>query len=247
MEKLIEIIQKHYTIVSIEEIEKNDPMYQALFFLYDTLKNKEVFLPLVIANALICYQLSSNGESYWEEFAKEAAKYEFQKLRDVYLFFIDFLPRSQWNKRLWETKIERLKKLDHFLGNFYYKQKFYSKNLIKFQKDIAKAMIQTPSAKTIVFSVKMFWYGSRIRFQEFIPFPREIPIPIDSRLQLIFEHTQKDESENIESFYQKLSERLDIAPLHLDAILWLNHKFIIEKVLQWLSEKVETDIGFEEA
>jgi len=35
---------------------------------------------------------------------------------------------------------------------------------------------------------------------------------------------------NIESFYKELSEKLGIAPLHLDAILWLNHTEIMEQI-----------------
>ena len=95
MEKLLQTIQENYSIENIEDIEKNDPTYQALEHLYLNLNNKEMFLPLVIANALVCYQLSNTGEEYWEEFAREAGKFEFKKLKDVYMFFIDFLPKSQ--------------------------------------------------------------------------------------------------------------------------------------------------------
>jgi DNA-(apurinic or apyrimidinic site) lyase len=116
--------------------------------------------------------------------------------------------------------------------------------MLKFRKDIAQTMIQIESAKTIVFSVKMFGYASRIRFGKFIPFPKEIPIPIDSRLQLIFKHVEKEPEQNIEDFYQKLAESLDIAPLHLDAILWLNHTYIIKQVLHGLSQETK-DMGFE--
>ena len=94
MKELIEIITEHFPVWTIEEIEKNDPMYQALVYLYEHLENKEMFLPLIVANAMVCYQLSSNGESYWQEFANEASHYTFLKLRDIYVFFVDFLPES---------------------------------------------------------------------------------------------------------------------------------------------------------
>lgn len=186
MKDLLTIIQENYNLEDIETIEKNDPMFQALEKLYLRIDNKEMFLPVIIANSIVCYQLSSVGEAYWEEFGTRAAEYEFHKLKDIYLFFVDFLPKSEGNKRLVDTKIERLKKLDHFLSDFFFKQKFYYKNMLKFREDVGKYMRQTDDAKTIVFSVKMFGYGARIRFDQFISFPKEIPIPIDSRLQSLY-------------------------------------------------------------
>jgi len=164
MNELVKYISSHFSIDQIESLEKADPMYKALEYLYEHLENKEMLLPLTIANSMVCYQLSSTGEAYWQEFADVASEYEFHRLSDIYLFFIDFLPRSEGNKRLVNTKIERLKKLNYFLSDFYFKQRFYYKNMRKFQKDIAKVMIQTEDMKTIVFTVKMLGYGARIRF-----------------------------------------------------------------------------------
>lgn len=237
MEKLIKIIRDNFDIQDIENIEKNDPMYIALETLYNKLENKEMFLPLVVANSLVCYQLSSSWEQYWEEFWEQASLYTFKRLKDIYLFFVDFLPKSQGNRRLVTTKIERLKKLDYFLSDFYFKQKFYYKNMVKLRSDLAKTMMQLENAKTVVFSVKMFGYGARIRFSEFIPFPKEISIPIDSRLTLIYKNIEKQGSVSIDEFYKNIAKELDIAPLHLDAILWLNHKFLIEEEpLDWYDE-----------
>lgn len=232
MEHLIHVIQEQFPVKTIEDIEKNDPMYQALIYLHEHLENKEMFLPLTVANSMVCYQLSSNGEAYWQEFANEASKYTFHRLKDIYLFFIDFLPKSEGNKRLATTKIERLKRLNSFLSDFYFKQKFYQKNMVKFRKEIARTMSQLEGAKTVVFTVKMFGYGARIRFGQYIEFPREIPIPVDSRLQLIYKNINADENLSIENFYGELATRLDVAPLHLDAILWLNHTYLIDEVLK---------------
>jgi len=229
MEKLYEII-KNVTLEDAIEAEMTDPMYIALQWLYDVLENKSFFIPLIIANALICYQLSSTGESYWEEFSKEAAKYKYEKVNDIFLFLIDFLPRSTWNKRLVPTKLERLKKLKIFLNEFFYEQKYYYKNMEKFQKDISKEMRQIRTAKTIVFTVKMLWYGWRIRFWETKIFPKNINIPLDSRLTNIYKKYRWDYGFATD-FYHDLSEKLDIPPLHLDAVLWGNYEtFMSEEI-----------------
>lgn len=247
MEKIVESIQKNYDISEIENIEKNDPMFQALEYLYLNLENKEIFLALVIANSLISYQLSSHSHDYWDEFSKEAGKYNFWSLRDIYLFFIDFLPKSEWNKNNVKIKIERLKKLDYFLSDFYFKQKFYYKNMLKLRSDLAKTMQQLENAKTIIFSVKMFWYAARIRFTDFIEFPKEIPLPIDSRLALIYKKIEKKSADCIDTFYDKVSRELDIAPLHLDSLLWLHHEFLIWEALDELSDTTDYLGWYQEA
>lgn len=197
-------------------------MFLSLKWLYDMLENKDFFLPLIIANSIICYQLSSTWEKYWEEFSIEAWKFTYTRVEDIFLFLIDFLPKSQGNKRLVPTKIDRLKKLKKFLDEFFYKQKYYYNNMQKLQKDLATEMWQIPTAKTIVFSIKMLGYGARIRFWETKLFPKEINIPLDSRLQNIYKK-HKWNYQFATEFYHDLSEKLDIPPLHLDAILWCNY------------------------
>jgi len=58
MDALYQII-KDITLEDALEIERNDSMLLSLTKLYNALENKEFFLPLILANSLICYQLSS--------------------------------------------------------------------------------------------------------------------------------------------------------------------------------------------
>jgi len=246
MKALSNILAEKYTLENVQELESQDPMYKALATLFEKLWNKEMFLPLIVANALVCYQLSSTSEEYWDEFANEVEKFEFKKLKDVYLFFIDFLPKSEGNRNQVKSKIERLKKLDQFLSDFFFKQKFYYKNMDKFRRDIAKWMKQTEGGKTIIFSVKMFGYGCRIRFEQVIPFPYEIPIASDARHKLIFKHLNDDDMMSIDTFFRNTADELQIPPLHLDTILTIHHQEIIGEVIEWFSESVSS-YWFEQA
>jgi N-glycosylase/DNA lyase len=79
---------------------------------------------------------------------------------------------------------------------------------------LAKTMNQKPDAKTIVFSVKMFSYFAR-NFYDFVIFPNDIEIPIDSRLIKLYEKN-KESYTDINKFYKDLSQKLNIPMLHLD-------------------------------
>jgi DNA-(apurinic or apyrimidinic site) lyase len=97
-------------------------------------------------------------------------------------------------------------------------------------------MNQKKDAKTIVFAVKMFSYWARNIFW-FREFPKEIMIPIDSRLEKLFykfwPHPnpllwEERGYKEIKNFYKELSEKLNIPLLHLDAILWVNYDKLIK-------------------
>ncbi len=228
MEKLYTIL-KDFTIKDAIFNEENDRQFLALKDLYEKINNKELFLPLVLSNSIVCYQLSSSWEKYWEEFSQEASKFNFATMDDIYFFFIDFLPKSTWNKRFLDTKISRLKKLRPFLDDLFFNQKYFYKNMALLQKKLADTMNQKLWDKTIVFWVKMYSYGSRIRFWNLIEFPKEIVIPIDSRLENMFEKFKWDFTWNIESFYSELAKKMNLAPLHLDWLIWTKYGEIMEK------------------
>jgi len=49
---------KQYTIIDVIKIEESDRQYIALKKLSKNIKNKEIYLSLILANSIICYQLS---------------------------------------------------------------------------------------------------------------------------------------------------------------------------------------------
>jgi DNA-(apurinic or apyrimidinic site) lyase len=93
-------------------------------------------------------------------------------------------------------------------------------------------MNQKPDAKTIVFAIKMFSYWARNIFN-FNEFPKNITIPIDSRLEKLYKKYSNINSEEwvnnkeVKKYYSDLSERLKIPELHLDAIVWVNYDDLI--------------------
>jgi len=76
IDDLIEKLQK-YSFEDIVKIEEKDRQFIALKMLYSKIQNKDYFLPLILTNSIIAYQLSSSGEDYWEEFGREASVFQF--------------------------------------------------------------------------------------------------------------------------------------------------------------------------
>ena len=123
--------------------------------------------------------------------------------------------------------MNRLKKVELFLDKFVWsEQEYYYKNMVELRSELSKTMKQKNDAKTIVFAIKMFGYGARNVF-DFEEYPKEINIPIDSRLTNIFEK-YKWEYSDINKFYLDLSIKLNILPLHLDGIIWNMYNNLIK-------------------
>jgi len=63
----------------------------------------------------------------------------------------------------------------------------------------------------------MFGYASRIAFGEFIPYPMEIDIPKDFRIE---NYTKRLTSQDPVKFWREIALEVSIPPLHIDSILW---------------------------
>ncbi len=230
---------KQYSISDAIKIEESDRQYIALENFYSKISDKNIYLSLILVNALICYQLSWKWEDYWKEFSDYFSSMLEQsnssllfKKEEIIVLLSVFIKQSKNNKRFIDTKIKRLKKIKPFLEEFIWKEEYYYDNMEKLRDDLAKTMKQKIDAKTIVFAVKMFSYWARNKFSKLNYFPTSINIPVDSRLINLFEKYKKPLSEeagqkDIKKFYFELSNKLGIPELHLDAILWVNYDELI--------------------
>lgn len=227
---------KNFTINDAIKYEENDRQFIALKNLWENIekieweKNKKIFfyLSLVLANSLVCYQLSGKWEDYWEEFSEFFAD-KFQEnflFSDIIDLMANFLKNCKKNKRFTDMKIARLSKFEPFLEEFLGQEKYFYENMLELRDKIAKIMKQKKDAKTVVFAVKMFSYAARNIF-EMQYFPKELMIPIDSRLTSMYEKYQNWQ-EKIEDFYIELSELLGISMMHLDGIIWTSFDDLME-------------------
>ncbi len=192
--------------------ERVDIQFSALERLHKNIADDDLFIKLVIANAVVSYQLSGSGERWWCEFSRYFSRNPPEDILDAYTHF---LPASRTNRRLIPAKLRRLEKLVSFIRTEEFDA--YYENMVKFRNDLARVLTARKDAKTIVFAVKMFGYAMRIVSHKFVPYPMEIDIPRDSRIE---RYTKKFTDENPIKFWRRISEEVCIPPLHIDSVLW---------------------------
>ena len=197
--------------------EKVDLQFDALKNLRENLKNDELFIKLVIANALASYQLSGKGEDWWWEFSRYFS--ENPPEGGIAEAYAGFLPKSRTNRRLVVGKLKRLERLEPFLEGLSLEdlREYYFEGMERLRDELARILGSRRSAKTIVFAVKMFGYAGRIAFGEFVPYPMAIEIPDDVRINT---YTKRLTSEPPVSFWARIGREVGIPPLHIDSILW---------------------------
>ena len=180
---------KQFSLKDDTQIEKSDRQFIALKNLYNNIKNKELYLPLIIANSLICYQLSWKWEDYWEEFSEYFSSYDLEE--DILIKSLwSFIKGSKNNKRFIETKIKRLEKIKPFLYQFIWKQEYYYAQMLELRNNLAKTMKQKVDAKNIIFAVKIFFdlCMALWHIEEYLLVPKECFLILRFFLLMLFFH-----------------------------------------------------------
>ncbi|AJC70949.1 N-glycosylase [Thermococcus guaymasensis DSM 11113] len=197
--------------------EKVDLQFDALKNLRENLRDDELFIKLAIANSIVSYQLSGKGEDWWWEFSRYFS--ENPPEGGIAEAYSRFLPNSRTNRRLVAGKLKRIERVEPFLNSLSMDEirDYYFNGMERLRDDLAKVMKAKRSAKTIVFAVKMFGYAGRIAFGEFVPYPMEIEIPDDVRINA---YTKRFTHEPPVSFWSRIARETGIPPLHIDSILW---------------------------
>lgn len=236
----IEKFISKYTIQDIKKLEQTDPQFLALKKARKNIsnKNQDLFLYLTIQCALVGYQIAWSGELWRWEFGKKITKDReiLNKIREQKKCnskrWYDFLTTSKHNKRIYNIKSNRIKKFNQTLNNEYEFSKFWNK-LCELNSLIAKTMKSKEDEKTITFATKMFGYAHEIISWKQTIYPMNVQIPLDSRLTKIFEQkntsplqrgTKGVQKKEIKSYFQNLSQKHNIPPLHLDSILRLDYR-----------------------
>ncbi|MGB9729185.1 MAG: N-glycosylase/DNA lyase [Thermoprotei archaeon] len=220
-------------------LEEYDPQFIAIKLL-SKISDVELVSILSLANALVSYKLLSRGEDYWMEFAKYFVRNPPKDLYSLPEIMLDFMKNSNGNKLFIEKKYQRLKILrdSGFLMKLKENFNYYINDLNMLRFHLAMNMNTDANSKTIVFSIKMLYYGFRASTGVVIPLPMNIPIPIDFRIATMSyitniidtDHEKKSLNEiaeiimrnykNAQEAWNIVAHTSQIPPLHIDSIIW---------------------------
>jgi DNA-(apurinic or apyrimidinic site) lyase len=170
----------------IDLLEENDPQYKAVAELINNIGSGNAVV-VIIANALISYQLSSKGEDYWRGLAEWFSKYRgvnIDNLEKLYMMHSSFIENTKYNRMGLAAKIKRLEKFYYSIvaKSLYNNPFMYCKDLPGLIDQLARIFRANRDSKTIVFSAKMYYYYCRIHGRNVYG---DIPIPVDRRNALL--------------------------------------------------------------
>jgi len=224
---------------------------------------------ILFTNALITYQLSMDGETYWMRFTELVSDECPSNYDEVLEVVIKGLKKL--HKFAVSGKEKRLNKL-RLCMDIYDLIPGGNVNLIR--NRVSKCLGAGINDKTIVFSIKMIYYGVKsLGVDTLLPF--DIPLPIDRRVVKISYTSGLIEIEGLNHYaldtyipYDKIvknkqnlnilrdawntvSLKSSIPPLHLDTVLWLIGKYCnsrskthaFNSLIHDLGEEILTRVG----
>ena len=266
--EIAEVLKEVFNGNSLNSFVEIDPQYKALKKIYLSTRNKGLTAIITIANSLISYQLSGKGEDYWSEVSNFFSKTKVGDYKNLYALFTDFLTKyTKYNRIQIRNKLRRLRIFlsSRIIDKLYISPCLYSIDQYPLLKILSQTMKQSMYAKTIVFSVKMYYYIARIICKNTIPDPR-IPMPIDRRVaymsftsglisisnkillkdlkDIIYRLMQSKYRDNIVKAWFILSKYSSIPCILLDTIVWLMGRYVSPfKNIDEMTEEFISDYG----
>ena len=213
----------------LDRAEEADPQMRAVEKIRSRIGRSADAAFYVVGVATISYQLSAKGEVHWSLAAEFATNDPLQSLRD-------FAARSPSLRLARQARLARVEKLARYYPVFVARYREYLQNPLHLWKDVAEALGADPYSKTVVFSVKMFYYAAKVEGLK-VHLPTTIPLPVDRRVCLIslasrlvegYEPTLEGarkllqrEAKLVADAWSLVGELSGVPPLKIDALLWL--------------------------
>lgn len=268
LEKVAKII-KDIGLKTVYAIEDEDPQLKALKTIYEKTGHIGYVCLLAVANALISYKLTVKGEKYWSEFSKHMAATS-PEYKRVFENIKEFLVKTKLNVFAKNSKVKRLTKFlkSPIATEIYVRPQLYRQDLERLRYGIAKATNANPNAKTIVFSVKMFYYAYYSSTGERPIVPYTIPLPVDIRIStltissgiidVIGVEKLKNKAlyllgrkaDDVRRVWFKVSLLSRIPSLNIDSLLWpigifttknMPHAILLHKTLEYVKNMVKNE------
>jgi len=234
---------------NIYVIEDRDPQLEAVKMIFEETEHVGYTCLLAIANGLISYKLAVKGEKYWLEFGLYMSKTR-PSLEKVLENFMKFLKEKKLNVFNMDAKVKRLETFlkSPLAARIYSNPQLYVHDLEKLRKAIAVILKANPDSKTVVFSIKMFYYAYYVSTGKRIAIPFTIPLPVDVRISALTLSSGVIEIPSIRDFrsktyyllgkrpsevrktWLKISMLCKIPSLNIDSLLWPLGVFVLDSL-----------------
>ncbi len=232
--------------------EKLDPQFEYIQRLKEKVgKNYATIYSLLVS--LISYKLAMKGEEWWKcfsEYLSEKGKPKnFDEAVNNLTNFVKDCKGSIIGRSIKMKRIEKVVNgskdlLLEILNN----PEIVIEKPDKIMKNIARSLNSEEWKKTITFSIKMSYYSIKNR-GELKPLTISIPMPIDIRISCISYTSGIVESNSYKEIFKKpriaieawdmVSKLSNIPQIHLDSLLWIIGRNLIEFGLKEARESAE--------
>jgi len=225
---------------TIEAFEKLDVQYRVARSI--SLKCGKLSALVMAINGTVTYMLPLRGEDYWktfETFTIERCRFG----RENYYELLDLVEEftRRYNKRLLNSKLNRLSRIKACLPSLL---RVLEGDLEGYWRALSLCLHTDRNSKTIVFSVKMAYYGLKSAGLR-VDLPRCLSIPVDRRVALLsissgaidtggcmdIECVQSAADQLVRTpkivreVWRRISNLSSIPPLGLDIPLWMLGKY----------------------
>lgn len=174
------VIHRNRQIIDL--LELRDPQYVAVKRIVEHVGLK-IASAVIIANALVAYQLTSRGEDYWLGFADWVIRRNVNA-ENVVELHRRFLEETRYNRFNVKAKIKRIYLF--YKSNLFHEllddPLRYCYGLDGLVKEVSRVLGVSPESKTIVFAGKMYYYFCKASGKKCTG---NIPIPVDRRVAFL--------------------------------------------------------------
>ncbi len=225
------------------ELEEVDPQFEAVASLCRVLGLDGAVATYLVAVAT--YQLKCSGEVFWSRFSEYMRRVVPDKVVEG---VVGFILDDECSSIQRQVKVGRVLKLSRYIGDVRYL--ISSCNFLELWKLTYRALNADANSKTVVFAVKMGYYGAKALNICRGPLPSEIPIPLDRRvaratlnLGLLIVGSPEDVMrcrDVVLESWRDIGRSSGVPPIHIDVLLWaLQNPNTLAKALRRVGRREE--------
>jgi len=247
----------------INFLEDKDVQYLAIKKVLSSLRDLRKTSFIVVGVASVSYMLSLKGEEHWLSLSDYV---ESRKKHNPEEVLRGFVKESGSLARFRSARLKRIDLLVRARPDFENKFDSFIGDLNELRRFLAHTLGAGLEDKTIVFSVKMFYYTLKAAGL-YVSVPTDIPVPVDRRVALVSltsglleypalhylkaaNELRGRYSKLVREAWSKVCRLAGVPPLRVDSLLWIvggfleksgfNYLRALQLIEDWLSSRLNS-------